>query len=110
MRGHHPMASKELEARQVLASLLGENGVLGHPPHTWVHGKMDLLQHVADKVQRRMCCNSYEEEVEEALRDHGAFAILDDIREHRECRRETCIAMRENIHIGAIRPLDVESA
>ena len=51
---------------------------------------------------------SYEEEVEEALCDHGAFALLDDIREHRESRRETCIAVRENIDIGALRPFDVE--
>jgi hypothetical protein len=49
----------------------------------------------------------YIEEVEEAMRDHRAFALLDDTREHREYRRETCIAVRENI-IGAQQPLDVE--
>ena len=50
----------------------------------------------------------YEEEVEEALCDHRAFALLDDIREHRECRRGTSIAVRENIDSGALRPFDVE--
>ena len=44
----------------------------------------------------------YKEEVDEALRDHRAFALLDNTRKHREYRRETSIAVRENIDIGAL--------
>ena len=50
-----------------------------------------------------------QEEVGEAMYNHRALALLDDIREYGECWREARIPLRENRrHVtGAHRPVDV---
>ncbi len=45
-------------------------------------------------------------EVAETVHDHRAIALLDHIREHREHRRETRVAVGENFDDGALDPVD----
>ena len=45
-------------------------------------------------------------EVGEAVHDHGALTLLDYIREYRQRRLDTRVAIRENVFRGALGPAD----
>jgi len=52
------------------------------------------------------CSLSYQDEIREAVYNHGPVAFLYHIGENGEGRRQTRIAVRENIDVGALGPVN----
>ncbi|SRR6266702_1918073 len=63
------------------------------------YGKGSLLKHDAGTL-------GDQNEIAETVHDHRAIALLDHIREHSERRRETRVAVGENVDVGALSPGD----